>query len=54
MDRWYMAALVGYGSGGGIRQRWWDMAAVVVYGNNDEDGVAVAWQTVTELETLKD
>ena len=29
-----------YGSGGGIRQRWWDMAAVVVYGNNDEDGAA--------------
>ena len=33
---------------GGIWQRWWDMAAVVVYGtvvgygNSDEDGAAAA------------
>ena len=39
---WDMAAVVVYGSGGGIRQRWWDMAAVVVYGNGDEDGAAAA------------
>ena len=32
MDQWYMAALVEYGSGSGIRQCWWYMAAVVVYG----------------------
>ena len=43
-----MAAVVVYGSGGGIRQHWWDMAAVVVYGtvvgygSSDEDGAAAA------------
>ena len=42
MDRWFMAALMGYCRGRGIRQRWWDMAAVVVYGNNDEDSAAAA------------
>ena len=35
-------SVVVYGSGGGIRQRWWDMAAVVVYEYNDEDGAASA------------
>ena len=40
-----MAAVVVYDSDGGIWiwingiwQCWWDMAAVVVYGNKDEDG----------------
>ena len=42
MDRWDMAAVVVYGSGGGIRQRWWDMAVVVVYGYIDEDGAVTA------------
>ena len=44
-----MAAVVVYDSDGGIWiwiggiwQHWWDMAAVVVYGNNDEDGAAAA------------
>ena len=44
-----MAAVVVYDSDGGIWiqiggiwQRQWDMAAVVVYGNSDEDGAAAA------------
>ena len=37
-----MAAVMVYGSGGRIWQRWWYMAAVVVYGSSDEDGAAPA------------